>query len=222
MDECSSCSGTTGSKVWLALQIVKEDFSKSCIFSEYGCSIKLPKEEQENHSHHCKYKPVHCPSLGCDELVPINAVMKHMDDNKPKHMHFKFEASMVDLVYLQINEIMKNQRSRMLSPARITLDDHYFYGIFWREPRPLGRWHIWLYMVGTPEESRKYMFTARITNQDPFEELSYTGQTVSVEMGRQQIISEGRCLIFNDETFKRFCLYDSIVVHIDVRRNPTH
>ena len=177
----------------------------------------MAKASLEAHKEVCIYKPLQCPSLTCAELVPIIDMLKHMDAEHDNYC--KVETSTFNATFPGIKEIIKNKRSFKFDPISIKLDGRYFFSECWRTCK--GRWYVWLYMLGTPTESKSYIFTAKILNPDRIEELSYIGQSVSLHIGTEQISSVGRCLTFNDETAKHFCCNDEIAVHIDVRRNPT-
>ena len=80
---------------------------------------------------------------------------------------------------------------------------------------------MWVYMLGTPTESKSYIFTVKLLNPNRVEQFSYTGQCVSLQIELDQIGLTGRCLTFHDDTAKHFCFDDIIPVQIDVQRNPT-
>ena len=99
----------------------------------------------------------------------------------------------------------------------MALNKHYFFGVFWRALGPDGLWHVWVYMVGNKNDAKEYMYSIKIMNSDLDEEISYTGQTVPLDIGREEVIKSSRCMLFNDEIAKRFCRNDTITFHIDLK-----
>ena len=75
-----------------------------------------------------------------------------------------------------------------------------------------------MYAVGNQNESKDYIYTLKIVNHCLDEEISYTGQAVPLQIGREEVIDISRCLIFDDKIAKRFCHNDSITFHIDIKR----
>ena len=114
--------------------------------------------------------------------------------------------------------IIKSQGTRLLNPAQFTFGGFYFITGCWRSIGVHGRWHVWLYIVGTPDESKRYIYTVKIASTEYNEELSYTGETVSLQIAREQISVMGRCLTFDDEIAKRFCDGDDIQFSYHLRR----
>ena len=217
LTKCPVCDVKLGSTRCLVVEKVLAKCRRPCEFNNYGCDIQLANPSREAHLKLCIYKPLQCPSLNCTEFVPILQILEHMD--KEHQNHRKVDTSTFIATFYGIREIIKNKRSLKFEPVRIKLENRYFFSECWRTCK--GRWYIWLYMLGTPSESKSYIFTAKIIKTNHIEELSYTGQSVSLHVGPDEISTLGRCLTFNDEVAKHFYYDDSIVIHVDVRRNPT-
>ena len=215
--ECPICKIKLGNTRCLAVEKILAKYPKSCEFHNYGCNIKLQKSDLDAHTEVCIYKPLKCPSLNCEKLFPIIDLLNHMDQDHGNYT--KLEKSSFTASFPGIKEIIKNKKSFKFEPVCIKLDNRFFFSECWRTCK--GRWYVWLYMLGTPNESKCYVFTAKIMNPDHVEELSYTGECVSLHVGIEQVGSVGRCLTFNDDTAKHFCFDDAVPVHIEVRRNPT-
>ena len=218
--ECPVCRVKLGSTRSLAVEKVLAKCPRPCEFNNYGCSIKLTKTALEKHQEGCAYKPVQCASPFCEKLVPIAEMIKHIDDNCSAHGQLKVEESHYNTTMEGITEGVKTPGYARFGIIRITLDGQYFFCACWRSLELLGPWHICLYMVGTPNESKGYIFTVKVINPDHIEELTYTGQSVSLQIGREEIRNEGRCLTFSNAIAKRFCRNDGIEFSISVRHTP--
>ena len=217
LTDCPICKAKLGNTRCLAAEKILAKYPRRCEFQAHGCSIKLPKTAIEDHQMVCIYKPLRCPSLNCEERLPIIETLNHMDD---KHgIRKEIENFPLSASFPNILEIIKNKKSFKFEPIRIRSEGRFFYSECWRSCK--GRWYMWVYMLGTPTESKSYIFTVKLLNPNRVEQFSYTGQCVSLHIELDQIGTTGRCLTFHDDTAKHFCFDDNIPVQIDVQRNPT-
>ena len=217
LSDCPVCKVKLGNTRCLSVEKILAKYPRPCRFDEYGCNVKKTASELDAHQEVCIYKPILCPSLNCEELFPIIETLDHMDRNHKTHR--KLDQSAFYGTFPGITKIMTGNKSFKFEPVSIQLDGRVFFSECWRTCK--GSWYVWLYILGTPTESKSYIFTAKIMSSDRVEELSYTGQCVSLHIGLDQIGRVGRCLSFNDDTANHFIYNDSIPVHISVTRNPT-
>ena len=49
---------------------------------------------------------------------------------------------------------------------------------------------------------------------------SYTGQTISIQIGEEEVIKTGRYLVFDDVVERRLCSNNLLSIEFDILRNP--
>ena len=209
---CTSCKVKLGRLRNLAVEKVLEKCPRPCEFDYFGCCVKLTKDALEFHTKICKYKPVACLSTDCEKLVPMIRLIKHMEE-----VHSVYKASGYTIQYDNLGTQIENQVQ--IHPAHFMFDGVSFFSFVWRTFVPERRWYIWLYMVGTPDETKYYFYTVKITSDEFNEEMIYSGQPASLQIERDEISTMGRCLAFNDTIAKRFCQQDCFKIIFDIRRN---
>jgi hypothetical protein len=220
--DCPVCRIKLGDTRNLTAEKVLAKCPRPCTFNKYGCDTVLTKEPLNAHEGLCKFKPVQCPVDDCDTSVPIKEMLKHMDDMNDLHKCVYVDQAKTTIDFDHIDDFIKKQGKEKFGPVRMALDGHYFFGVFWRALGPEGRWHVWMYAVGSTSESKDYIYTLKIVNRCLDEVISYTGQTVPLQIGREEVINISRCLIFDDKIAKRFCHNDSITFHIDIKHKKNH
>ena len=198
VSDCPMCRVKLGRSRNLAVERVLAKFPRPCEFDIHGCQIKMTKEALDVHTNICSYKPVPCLSSVCKELIPMVEMPAHMND-----IHHVFKTNTYSIHYENMSKYMKS--NVQFNPAHFTFDEKDFFSFCWRTFHPQNCWHIWLYMVGTPEESQKYNYHVKITGLMYKEEFSYTGQPVSLHIGRDAISLMNRCLTIHDGGIERFC-----------------
>ena len=215
--ECPVCRIKLGNTRNLTAERVLAKCPKACKFTKYGCDTVLTKEMLIGHEDMCSYRPVQCPVDDCDSLVPIRRMLIHIDDMNDLHKCVYVDKEKTTIDYDHIDDFIKQEGREKFGPVRMALNKHYFFGVFWRALGPDGLWHVWVYMVGNKNDAKEYMYSIKIMNSDLDEEISYTGQTVPLDIGREEVIKSSRCMLFNDEIAKRFCRNDTITFHIDLK-----
>ena len=217
--ECPVCRIKLGNTRNLTAERVLAKCPKVCKYFKNGCDTVLTKEMLTGHEDCCVYKPVQCPVDDCDTLVPFRDILKHIDDMNDLHKCVYVDKEKTTIDYDHIGDFIQQEGKEKFGPVRMTINKRYFFGVFWRALGPNGLWHVWVYMVGNKEEGKDYVYTIKIVNINLDEEISYTGQTVPLDVGREEIIKSSRCMLFNDEIAKRFCRNDTITFHIDLKHN---
>ena len=214
VSDCPVCRVKLGRSRNLAVEKVLSKCPRPCEYDTYGCTVKLTKEALTAHNDICKYKPVECLNSMCKELVSMIEMAKHMED-----AHTVFKADGHSIHYNKMSTYLKS--NVQFNPAHFTFDGVDFFSFFWRTFEPQRRWHLWLYMIGTPEERKDYIYTVKITAAEYNEELSYTGQPVSLRIDRDQISFMNRCLTIDDEGIQRFCNNDRLNISYNIQKNKS-
>ena len=142
-----------------------------------------------------------------------------------KSSKFNDGREQCDSGYFEVdNDVIKREGTNTdLGLIRMSLDSRNFFGVCWRDADPEGLWHISLYINGLNADARKYIFTAKICDNNYIEEMAFTSECVPIHIGREEMIEMGRCLTFNDKNVKRFCSNNKLNFYFQIRRNPlTH
>ena len=220
--DCSVCRIKLRDTRNLTAEKILEKCPRPCTFNNYGCETILNEQPLKVHEERCMFKPVQCPVTVCDSLVPINEILKHIDDMNDLHRCLYDDQSKTMIRFDHIDDFIQKQGSEQFMPIRMAFDEHYFLGIFWRVLGHEWHWHVWMYLVANRNESKDYVCTIKVVNHGLNEEISYTGETVPLHMGRDDVINIRRCLTFDDETAKRFCNNDTITFYIDIKHNSNY
>ena len=67
--DCPVCKIKLGKTRSLVVEKVLAKYPRFCQFEEYGCNVKLPKEQLETHENVCIYKILKCPLLTQNVLL---------------------------------------------------------------------------------------------------------------------------------------------------------
>lgn len=196
--DCPVCRVKLGSLRNLAIEKVLAKCPRPCEYSNYGCIVKLTKEALDVHKDVCKYKPLQCLHPVCKEFVPMIEIPSHMNQ---EHNVVKVDSYLIQ--YDNMNTYIKSHGQFI--PAHLTFQGSNFYSFVWRTFSPPSRWHFWLYIVGTPSDSKSYIYTVKINAPEYNEEFSYKGQPVSLRIEKSKISNMNRCLTIDDECMERFC-----------------
>ena len=180
-----------------------------------GCSVTLTKTELQKHQNICKYIPVPCVHPGCREMVPMTELAAHIEDTHEVRCHFKTNQYTIVYKHMKTSISIESQ----FGPSRLSFDGFHFYSSVWRNFLPQRRWFIWLYIVGTADESKNYIYTVTIKGLEFNEVITYTGQTISVQTGKEQVCRTYRCLSFDDEMAKRLCRKDRLKIMFNIHSN---
>ena len=211
---CPLCKVKLGNLRNLAVEKVLEKCPRPCEFDYFGCSIKLTKDALKFHEKICKYKPVQCLSSECKQLVPLIRITKHMEE-----MHHVYKASGYTIQYENLGKEIESKIQ--MHPAHFMFDGMNFFSFVWRIFEPYRRWFVWIYMVGTPDETKNYLYTVSMKSPEFSEEITYKGQAVSLQIKSVDIYSTGRCLSFDDAVASRFCNNDCLTISFSIHRNQT-
>ena len=217
--DCSVCRIKLGNTRNLTAERVLAKCPKPCLFAKYGCDKVLTKDMLMGHEGVCMYKQVQCPVDDCDTLVSIRDMLKHIDDMNNLHKCVYVDKAKSAIDFDHIASFIRQQGKEKFGPVRMVLNSRYFFGVFWRALGPNGLWHAWVYMVGNKNEGSEYVYTIKLINDNLNEEISYTGQTIPLDIGREEVIKTSRCMLFDDEIAKRCCRNDTITFHIDLKNN---
>ena len=210
--DCPVCRVKLGRLRNLAVEKVLAKCPRPCEFSSAGCNIKLTKEALDAHKDVCEYKPIECIYPICKELIPMTRIPAHMNEE-----HNVIKADNYLIQYDNMNNYIKG-RGQFI-PAHLIFEDVDFYSFVWRTFSPQSRWHLWLYIVGTPDDSKNYVYTVKITSPEYNEELSYAGQPASLQIEKGKISKMNRCLTVDDECMERFCENNFLKIEYSIRKH---
>ena len=142
-------------------------------------------------------------------------IVKHMKDE-----HNVFQTEHFSINYDNMETYI--QTKIQFNPAYFIFDGVDFFTFLWREFRSRDRWTFWLYMVGDPEECKKYKYTVQISSVEYGDELKYSGQPVPVDVNTDQVIKGNRCLTIDDSAIERFCSIGRLNIIYDIQLMTIH
>ena len=218
--DCPICKIELGTIRALAIEKVLAKYPRDCKNDHFGCNVKLLKEEMKAHESVCEYRTTGCPLLMCKELIPQMKLLEHIN-NEHTDCHIKIDKPSWKGDFSRINEAIASTTGYSWYPTLVEFDGNYFFQECWKNE--LGNYHVWVYMVGTSNESQKYIYTIKILHPDQIEEISYTGYCASLHMEKEDIGRNGTCLVFDDVIASRFSNANyTIAYSTNIRRHTSN
>ena len=208
--DCPICKIELGSIRSLAIEKVLAKYPRCCKFECYGCDVKLNKDELQTHETVCKYRAAGCPLLLCKKLIPLMKLLEHINEEH-NNCHIKINKPSWNGDFSRIHEAIASTSGYSWYPTLVEFDGNYFFQECWK--CEVGNWHAWVYMVGTSNESKNYVYTVKIIHPDKIEELSYTGHCLSLHVEKEEISKNRTCLVFEDRIAQRFCNKDCTIAY---------
>jgi len=216
---CPLCRVKLGKSRNLAVEKILSKCQELCKYGEHGCTIKLTKDALKAHMDICKYKPVKCVAWICKKKIPMIELLQHVND---EHDFSKTEQTLrvkhIRVSYINMSQHLNISRAQF-SQTLIAFDETNFFSFACRTFEPKRRWNLWLYMINTPEACKDYIYTVKISGVEYNEELSYTGQPVSLLIDKNEIIRSSRCLTVDEDAIQRFCNNDRLTIYFHIRQN---
>lgn len=213
VSHCPICRILLGRSRNLIVEKVLEKFPRFCKFRNQGCTVKLKTKLLSAHIDICHYKPIQCPLCNirneCHKLLIMTEMANHMINVHKVPQHNS------TITFMNLSEYFNYEWFKL---CLFKFNKQTFCGFFARVLEPGRRWCAWLSLLGTAVECDDYDYTVNITCHGSKEEITYTGQVVSLHVGQKDIISMGRCLLFEDELAKRLSSNkDTITLGFDIR-----
>ena len=191
----------------------KNIFSLSNIENADGCGM-CSEMSGYGAPHDCKHGHILCSIChGSVHAHGILSMRNHKREDTYKEDSGYFEGVSSGNIIDNLND------KAALGIVRMTLDSHYFFGICWRDSGLSGFWHMSSYIAGESRYSAKYIFRVSICDQTCIEEISYRGECLPLDIEKNEIVSSGRCLTFNDETVRRYCTDGKLKFYFEIRSN---
>ena len=141
---------------------------KQCKYSDNGCDFeKMPSEKQvlDDHEKECQHRAFACPILSCAQTVPLSRHSSHIKDHKAG-------LSIVSLKNNSFGSNIPNIDGNLEKPLRFfvfsfTFEEKHFYLEIVRMPvgcphvnsLPNGNYYIWVYVIGSSKEEKKFTYT---------------------------------------------------------------
>ena len=215
--DCPICKIELGTIRALAIEKVLAKYPRNCRYGEFGCNVKLIKDELQTHERFCEYRSAGCPLLMCKKLIPQKKLLEHINEDHT-NCHIKVDKPSWNGDFSRIHEAVASTSGYSWYPTLVEFDGNFFFQECWKNE--FGNWHVWVYMVGNCNESRKYVYSVKIMHPDNIEKLSYTGHCVSLHVEKEEISKLGSCLVFDDIIANRFCNGNyTIAYSTEIRQN---
>jgi hypothetical protein len=139
------------------------------------------------HEVECQFRGIFCPFEQCQKEVPY-IVFKNLDDHLTE-----YHKDILSENTSYIESYFKNFSSWSTpSPTKLVLNNAQFFLVMAREKWPKGRFYIWVYYYGSPEEAKNYHCSIKLFGDG--EEFIYNGPPRSLDESKDQIIGEDHAL----------------------------
>ena len=220
--KCPTCRSDNWSGHHTLLPLMKKILSalpKKCPFPE--CEIQLKDSEREQHMKNCEYRLFDCVYLlNCSKKVTfkLDSFFKNLNE----HHKTSFTLNNIQTIELghpkRINLNFGGENEEYESyfdnedigstwyPSFLKVDDQTFIV---RCYHTKNLYSIQVFLHGTPEEAKNYLYEAKVTNlNDPQYNVSFSGNVLSVDENNQTrenhsgtfsfIKAVARTLVYND------------------------
>ena len=217
--DCPICKVKLGRTRALVVEKVLAKYPRCCKFEDYGCNVKLPKEQLQTHENVCVHKTLNCPMLFCKTIISQIQLMQHIYEEHA-HYYIKIDKPSWNGDLVKIQDAIASETGYSWHPTLVEFDGKHFFHECWKDVS--GTWHCWVYMVGNNNDSQNYIFTVKIIHSDQVEELSYTGHCVPLHVEKEEISKRAMCLIFENKIANRFCNNGTTLAYTtQIRRSPS-
>jgi len=209
----------------LMLEKLLPNMKHNCKNADQGCKMEDSKVILEAHEKDCQYQSFDCVDTRCIEKVSMMRLLEHV---QKKH-HGTFRWANKGCVEIKISQQKQevtycvpnsgvDVKTCFWAPQHYKFQDRHFFHQFWRNEK--GQWFTWVYMIGSVTECEGYTYTLTIFSDNTTHKLKYSGSCVPVNKSKEKVAEDGDCLIFLDQTAKRFLVNDLITVDLVI--SPRH
>ena len=164
------CGSEVGKNPNPILRKMLEDSPMYCPHYKTGCrQVFLKTENLEDHRMGCIFRPVYCPLIICKEKVLFVNILEHLNE---RHFHLieyvKSSTSTIDienkkcLINLLVSNVIYNTGGWI--HGKIDLIDGVDFYLVGKVVSNI--WHVWIYIVGSPLEAKKYSYTLAISTEN--------------------------------------------------------
>jgi hypothetical protein len=169
------------------LEKIRTTLPLSCKFQKIGCNAVLTLESLLYHEVECQFRGIFCPFEQCQKEVPY-IVFKNLDDHLTE-----YHKDILSENTSYIESYFKNFSSWSTpSPTKLVLNNAQFFLVMAREKWPKGRFYIWVYYYGSPEEAKNYHCSIKLFGDG--DQNSFTTVLHGLWMN-QKIRSSGKTML---------------------------
>lgn len=183
-----------------------------CKFIEYGCLFEGTIDLLKFHEPDCLYRLVNCCVLECQTKISMVKFTKHLMEEHPITFH--------EVTLMQCGEPMElpiECQERYWIPDHIELNDNHFFLECWRNND--GLWALWVYMLGSKNDCKEYAYTITVYSDDKEKKgmLVYQNSCVPLDLTKEQIALQGKCLTFTDPAANEFLTKNEIKLKLIIK-----
>jgi E3 ubiquitin-protein ligase SIAH1 len=180
------------------LEKVRNTLPLSCKFRKNGCNTILTLESLLYHEVDCQWRPILCPSLGCDSnysspaKIIFNSFANHLTEHHSALAN-ELKESLIESHFTDIRDDLLTKTTTQFfdfrQPRKLTLNGAEFFSEMVLVKK---RFFIWVYYYGSKEEAKNYICTIRAYGGSDNEDFSYNGPPRSLEESFKAVI-DGDC-----------------------------
>lgn len=134
-----------------------------CTYCEYGCTTEMMKTDLGAHEEECHFRIVQCMDMYCAERLPLASLLDHLANNHYDHEDFFNPNRSSCLSHFIVYE-EDFDREFAMTYDHLTLDEDHFFRQCWRSIE--GLWFVWVYYLGSHQDSKRFVYTVKITSED--------------------------------------------------------
>ena len=159
------CGSEVGKNPNPILRKMMEDYPMYCPHYKTGCRQVFSKSENlEDHQIECVFRHVYCPVTRCYDAVLFVSIADHLNKKHFDLLEKVKSSSIIDVENKKclINLLISSNPKGWI-PRKIDLIDGVDFYLVGEVVSNIM--HVWIYIVGSPLEAKKYSYTLSIKNQ---------------------------------------------------------
>ena len=174
-----------------------------CSNYENGCRELLEEKEYENHVKNCTHRRVNCVYLSCQETVLFKNAEIHFKTHIKEENDLSSETTEWHGEGWAVPMDLPLGSLRYLKPLPVSNSKEricYFIGY---KPTATSDFYFWVYMLGSPNETDKFLQTFTVQNPNSSEVISFTANIHTVDKHFSEIVKNEEAFRLGEQTIRR-------------------
>ena len=170
-----------------------------CINSKLGCKSVLASNALEDHESNCNFRLVPCLENAffrykqCDAKLTLQEVLSHYEENHNNGRKLE-EGELNHTINFEANLFTENY---FFNPIQFKWNNHTFLWLSKFEDKIV---HMWVYMIGTPNEARQFSYRLSFMNNGKAS-LTFEGKVATLDESFDALSDDGKCFAIPRKTF---------------------
>jgi len=159
---------------------------KFCPNEEKGCDFETRDNEIEGHVKSCKFRPIDCIYKSCNEKIPFNSLLEHLQNihnvDNEEYVDANDDDSDEGIEYaIRVDEKIFNEDDESLWPPTIFKfkDQTFIFCVY----KAKDLFCVQCYIYNTMEEEKNYCCKIKVKDDNNSRyKMSFTGDVISVDV----------------------------------------